>query len=281
MKLFRLYRMTGYYIQASSGKEGPFSLEELRKKDINTDTLISQDGAKWIPAGTVRAIRQIISKTGPPHHFKKLEGPKYIFTADAITEPKTRSRISALQWAAIVLLGLNGLVYYYKKNDSVIPKSSEVVHQNEIPLTPEKKIIAVQNTINPTTGEERGNKDTINSNIRNNWPVFIKATHNDFKFYSKLGGIHHLQVIVQNKSDFPLDTVKIAVKYIRHGQTYKTEYVTLYNIPERGELAAPAPTSRSGTSVILDITKIASQKLQFAYSAGIPVDAGPDPFFRL
>lgn len=273
--------MTIYYIQTFGGKEGPFSIEELRKKDINSDTLISEDGTIWTPAGTIRAIKQIISETGPPLHFKKLEGPKYIFTADAISEPKTRSRISALQWAAIVLLALNVLVYYYKKSDSVISKSQEVVQLSEVPLTPEKKIIAIQSIVNPAINEERENKDTINSNIRNNWATFIKATHNDFKFYSKYGGIHHLKAIVQNNSDFPLDTVKLAIKYIKQGQTFKTEYVTLYNVPEQGELSVHAPTSKSGTSVTLDITEITSQKLQFFYSADIPVKAGPDPFFRL
>lgn len=270
--------MTVYYVQTSSGNEGPFSIEELRKKNINSDTLISRDGTEWTPAGSISAIKTIISEAGPPLHFKKLEGPKYIFTADAITEPKTRSRISALQWAALILLALNGVVYYYKKNDSIVAKSHEVVNLPTSRLPVEKKTNAVHSPVNPEINEQR---DTTNSSIRNNWTNLIKATHNNFKFYSKYGGIHQLKAIVQNKSDFPLDTVKVAVKYIRQGQTYKTEYVTLYNVPERGELSVPAPTSKSGTSVTLDITKIASQKLQFFYSADGPVKTGPDPFFKL
>jgi len=270
--------MTVYYVQTSGGNEGPFSIEELRKKDINSNTLISRDGTEWTPAGSISAIKLIISEAGPPLHFKKLEGPKYIFTADAITEPKTRSRISALQWAALILLALNGVVYYYKKNDPIITKSREVVDLPTSRLPVEKKTIALQSPVTPETSE--GN-DTTNSNIRNNWTNWIKATHNNFKFYSKYGGIHQLKAIIQNRSNFPLDTVKVAVKYIRQGQTYKTEYVTLYNIPERGELSVPAPTSKSGTSVTLDIKEIASQKLQFFYSADTPPKAGPDPFFRL
>ena len=273
--------MAGYYIQTSGGKEGPFSIAELRKKDINSNTLVSQDEAEWIPAGTIKALRPVISDIGPPLHFKKLEGPKYIFTADAITEPKTRLRISALQWTAIVLLALNGIVYYYKRNDSSVSKSPEIVQSPDIPVVPKIDASAVQNNISLEVAEDIKNEDTIHSQIRNSWATFIKATHNDFKFYSKFGGIHSLKATVQNNSDFPLDTVKIAVKYIKQGETFKTEYVTLYNVPERSELSVPAPTSKSGTSVVLDITKIASQKLQFFYSADLPVKSGPDPFFRL
>jgi hypothetical protein len=170
--------MTVYYVQTSGGKEGPFSIEELRKKDINSETLISEDGMEWTPAGSISATKLIIAEAGPPLHFKKLEGPKYSFTADAITEPKTRSRISALQWAALILLALNGAVYYYKNNDSGLNKSAEVVEVSESRLLDEKKI-TVHGPVTPSVSEE---KDTTNSNIRNNWANFIIATHNNLSF---------------------------------------------------------------------------------------------------
>ena len=96
-----------------------------------------------------------------------------------------------------------------------------------------------------------------------------------------MGGIHSLQAIVQNQTNFPLDTVKLAVKYLRRGETFKTEYVTLVNVPGHGELAVAAPNSRSGSSVTLDITEIYSQKMQFFYNAGLTGDGKDDPYFKL
>lgn len=269
--------MTAYYIQTPTGKEGPFSVEELRKKAVTAETSIRHEGINWTPAGKIEALRTIFAETGPPLHFKKHEGSKYSFSADGIKEPKSRSRVSVLQWAAIVLLVLNGLVYYYKEVRSPVAKSPEVA---ALPAAPVKRIIAVQNPVKHVEKQVIAKVDT-NSTVRNNWSNFIKATHNNFKYYTKKGGIRQLQAIVQNRTNFPLDTVKVAVKYIRQGETFKTEYVTFYNVPEHGEVAIPAPNSRSGTSVILDITKVSSEKLQFFYSADVPVSGGEDPYFKM
>jgi hypothetical protein len=269
--------MTVYHIQTPAGKEGPFSVEELRRKNISADTLISQDGREWKAAGKIDALRPILPEEGPPLHFKKHEGPKYSFTADAIKEPATRSRFSVLQWTTMILLVINGAVYIYKqKDDSAPAEKKEVVALSAVPVKEDPVYTAVQEPVKATAAAA----DTT-IQVRNNWTNYIKASHNNYKYYTKLGGIRQLKAIVQNETDFPLDTVKVAVKYLRKGELFKTEYVTLVNIPEHGELAVAAPNSKSGTNVILDITEITSQKMQFFYSAGLTAEAGEDPYFKL
>lgn len=258
--------MTTYYIQTTAGKEGPFSIEDLRKRGINSGTSICNEEGQCAPACQIEALKSVLDEPSVPLYFKRHVGPKYVFSADVITEPKTRSRITFMQWASIILLLMNGALYYYKQNDSKIAKvevpekvvKAKITQTASVPV--EKLVAKVSEPIVPQA-------DTTNNHIRNNWSSFIKTSHNSFKFYSKLGGIHHLKTSIQNNTGFPLDTVTLAIKYIRRGETYKTEYVTYYNIPEHSEVTLPAPNSRSGTSVELNITAISSEKLNFFYSA--------------
>ena len=268
--------MTAYFIQTPTGEEGPFSVEELRKKSLTADTLLRHEGISWTAAGKIEALRTILPETGPPQHFKKHEGSKNPFSASVIKEPKTKSRVSILQMVTIVLVLLNGVVYYYKE---VRQPSASIQQAAALPPAPVKEIVAVQ-TVQTTKPEEVKPVDTL-SMVRNNWSNLIKASANKFDFYTSKGGIRHLQAIVQNQTNFPLDTVLVAVKYIRGGETFKTEYVTLYNVPERGELAVPAPNSRSGTAVTLDILRITSEKMKFLYSTDIAPTGGEDPYLKL
>ena len=265
--------MTTYYVQTTAGKEGPFSIEELQKKGINSETTICTEDGKWMPACKFEALKSIIEEPGAPLHFRKHVGPRYVFSADVITEPKTRSRITFMQWASIILLVMNGALYYYKQEDNKIAKAevpekpTPAKMEQKASVPAEKLVAKVPEPIVPPA-------DTINSHIRNNWSAFIKTSHNAFKYYSKFGGIHQLKTSVQNNTGFPLDTVKLAVRYIKRGETFKTEYVTFYNIPEHGEVTLPAPNSRSGTSVELNITAISSEKLNFFYTADTPGTTG-------
>ena len=260
--------MNTYYIQTPGGKEGPFSVEDLRKRGLSSETLVCTEGLKWTPACKIESLKPIVDDSGVPLHFKKHAGPKFVFSADAITEPKTRSRITFMQWASIVLLVLNGALYYYKQGDKKDVKNEKAVVSAAAPV----KLIAsvpAEKVAKQAVVSAESKVDTTNNHLRNNWSSFIKASHNAFRYYSKYGGIHHLEAIVQNKTGFPLDSVKVAIRYVKRGETFKTEHVTVYNIPEHGEAAVPAPNSRSGTSVELNITEIASEKLKLFYSADI------------
>ena len=118
-----------------------------------------------------------------------------------------------------------------------------------------------------------------NANYRNNWSRFITANAGDYKF-SSLGGIYDLEAVVQNQTDYPLDEVHISISYIKdNGKTYKTEYVTVYNVPANGKASMPAPDSDRGTSVSFEITDINSKKMHFLYSNSMEVEGKDDPYF--
>jgi hypothetical protein len=269
--------MTEYHIKTPTGKDGPFSVEELRKKKIKPETMVSENGTEWTQAGMVEPLRPMFQESAISGS-KKPGRQGYSISDEQPKEASSRSRISMLQYTAFVLLILNGVVYYYKQQNPTSEKRLEVSAAPAVI----KKLPGVRIAVeHKSTGmADRTAKADTTIKIRNNWSTFIKAVPNDFKHY-KRGGIHHLQAIVQNKTGFPLDTVKLAVNYIRRGQTFKTEFLTLVNIPEHGEISVPAPDSRGGTAVKVDFTEISSQKMQFFYNVGLQSEGKDDPYFKL
>src|SRR5689334_79025 len=85
--------------------------------------------------------------------------------------------------------------------------------------------------------------------LRNNWPAYI--TRNKFEYkYSYLGGIDAFNIPIENNTDFLVDEVIVSIDYIKAaGGVYKTEKVTISNIPPHSIKSARAPESPRGTSI--------------------------------
>ena len=255
--------MTEYHIKNQTGKDDPLSGEKLQKKKKSQQD-VGDNVTNPTPAGKAAPVSLKPNESVIP-------GSK------TVKESSSKSKISLLQYTAFVLLILNGVVYYYKQQH---PPAEKPLKVSAVPAVI-KKIPAARIAVEQkaTVIKDSTVKSDTTIRIRNNWSAFIKAIPNDFKRY-KRGGIHHLQAIVQNQTGFPLDTVKLAVNYIRRGRTFKTEFLTLVNIPEHGELSVPAPDSRGGTAVKVDFTEISSQKMQFFYNAGLLAEGKDDPYFK-
>jgi len=87
-------------------------------------------------------------------------------------------------------------------------------------------------------------------------------------------------VIVTNNTDYTFDKITVAVDYIKeNGGTYKTEYLTFYNIPANQNKSLSAPDSNRGLSVNLTKQSISSSELNLCYNNNIqPVTGDPDPY---
>ncbi len=58
--------MKKYYIQNNDKEEGPFSLEELKNKNLKNDSPIWHQGlVKWTVAGELNELKDIIVSTPP------------------------------------------------------------------------------------------------------------------------------------------------------------------------------------------------------------------------
>jgi hypothetical protein len=116
-----------------------------------------------------------------------------------------------------------------------------------------------------------------NAIYRNQWPNFISFGKLDYKS-GALSGIKAFDVPVINRTGFTLDQVTIRLDYIKKGGgVFKTETLTVSNVPPNSTSSAKAPASNRGTSVNAYITGISSSKLNFCY----PLNNGnpADPYY--
>lgn len=61
--------MKKYYFNDGTGQQGPFTLEELQAKNINTETPVWYEGLpEWTTAGQVEELKDILAHTPPPFH---------------------------------------------------------------------------------------------------------------------------------------------------------------------------------------------------------------------
>ncbi|GAA4453360.1 DUF4339 domain-containing protein [Rurimicrobium arvi] len=118
--------MKKYYLHESGSQQGPFSLEELKEKEISRDTPVWFDGLPdWTNAGYVDELKDLFVNTPPP--FPVASPPPIVNTA--INSDKRNADPYAKKDRAIgmrILFGLliafvaGGAGYYYivRQNES-------------------------------------------------------------------------------------------------------------------------------------------------------------------
>jgi len=266
--------MKQIYIQTKSGQEGPFSIGELAQKGISPDTPVWCEGmTEWTVASKVSELRGNFSFSATPPPFGINTPPKFNPAADnAITE-KRSYKPSIYQLAGIGMVVILGFLYFAKQGDASTSTDYHSENMNLIDSSAE---------VDPVEAERKRINEEItakNMTYRNNWSKYIVCGNGDYKANS-LGGIYDLEVLVDNKTEYPLDEVNVTVSYIKdNGGVYKTEDVTIYNVPENGRASMPAPDSNRGTSVTMEIKSITSKKLHFHYSAEVDIEGKEDPYF--
>ncbi|MHB1921551.1 MAG: hypothetical protein ACYCOO_04880 [Chitinophagaceae bacterium] len=114
---------------------------------------------------------------------------------------------------------------------------------------------------------------------RINWKNYIHISTNAYQT-GFFGGISHLEVSVDNQTQFPLDNVMIRLQYLKANQNvFKTAILQIGNIPSKTVRSVPAPDSPRGVSVQLQLERITSQSMNFCWTRNAPVAVGnPDPF---
>lgn len=73
-----------YYILKNNIKEGPFSIDELKNKNLNANTMIWRVGyASWIPAYQVEELSDLLSNL-PPEPPTSLQNPPKTWLVESI-----------------------------------------------------------------------------------------------------------------------------------------------------------------------------------------------------
>ena len=274
--------MRKYFIHNGETENGPFDIEQLKSMQIKSETPIWYEGLQnWTVAGNVEELKAIIISTSIPPKFENFTQQnsnvhppsfrKTNFETNQYIEPKKsktlRNVLIGVGVLAIVFIGL-----------SIATNSSEPTYNEN------GEFIDVDSSAASVVDEERNriNEElTIkNRNYRNNIEQYVVANTNRYT-YNELGGISNLDIIVTNNTEYLLDEVNVNIDYIKdNGGIYKSEIVTIYNIPAKQDKSVSAPESNRGTSVDAKIQTISSKKLHMCYDNTFAPKAGEiDPYF--
>lgn len=259
--------MNQYYIQTSTGQEGPYTIEELRQKNIHARTPVWNEVLHdWTPAGEIEALRPILGAVAPPPFSPPL--PSNIFHAGYKAFNK-RFRLTLFHWLGIGILIIIAFIYFYSNGSS--SQSNETAGIDSRPVDTAKEI--QRKVLSARLAAK-------NRNYRNNWSSYIKAVPGRYKT-GMFGGISSLEAIVRNKTEYPLEVVIVLVRYVKdNGATYKSKYLPLYNIPAKGEAMVRAPESSRGKRVKIEIIQISSRRMNFLYSNDIHAKGKDDPYYN-
>lgn len=280
--------MRKYFIHNVETENGPFDIEQLKTMQIKSETPIWYEGLQnWTIAGNVDELKSIIVSSSTPPKFENfsqqnanINPPIYSKTNFANNQNVIPKKNKTLR---NVLIGVGLLVLTLILIDLFggSANSEPTYNENEEFIGVDSSAVAVD--------EE---KDRINEqltikkrNYRNNFEKYIRVSTNQYT-YNELGGISNLDVIVTNDTDYVLDEVNVNVDYIKdNGDIFKSEIVTLNNIPAHQNKSASAPESNRGTSVEVRMDGITSKKMHFCFYAtnGIGTYSEPenpnDPYF--
>ncbi|WP_035673629.1 DUF4339 domain-containing protein [Flavobacterium sp. 83] len=273
--------MRKYFIHNGQSEIGPFDFEQLKTLQLKNETPIWFEGLQnWTTANNVEELKSIVHSTILPPKFKNFSEEKSNPNPPIFSKPvyennqnfapkKKKTLRNVLIGVGVLAVLFFGLVIYASTN------SEQNYNDNG-------EFISSNNLDDQDAERDRINAELTEKNrsYRNNIEQYVSASTNQYT-YNELGGISNLDIIVTNNTEYLLNEVNVNIDYIKdNGGIYKTEIVTIYNIPAKQDKSASAPESNRGTSVNAKVQSISSKKLHMCYDNSFAPKAGEiDPYF--
>lgn len=269
--------MKKYFIHNGETEKGPLNIEELTKMQIKADTPIWYEGLpNWTTASNIEELKSIITTNALPPKFDNFANKNTSIKPPNFSKTNTESEVvdqsKKSKTKRNVVIGLGILIPAIIAISFITSQPSNA----EIELSNIKADSIFKEderaSINAAVTEK-------NKKYRNNWSDYIAVTTNDFTYYN-IGGIENLQIIATNKTEYKIDEINVTVCYeIDNGECFKTEEITIYNIPPKSQKIENAPSSNRGKNVIVNIVGIYSDKMNFGYAPGSWANNSDDPYF--
>lgn len=113
---------------------------------------------------------------------------------------------------------------------------------------------------------------------RLNWSHFIYARLASYRS-GLFGGIHDARIQLHNGTEFSLDQAVLELKYLlADGSAYQTLRIPVANLPAGSDISVPAPDSRRGVRLRLQLVSLTSQAMNFCWDRSRSASrTGPDP----
>ena len=232
--------MKKFFLHDGSQQAGPFDIEQLKSKNLNSDTPIWFEGLdEWTTISKVDELKEIITATPPPFATKMASPPPVQKPAAQqrvlVDKPKQNSSgRRSLIIAGVVVLALIGFFIY-----------NQIQHQQ------------YQNDRESTINAQEDTKAMIKNNITS----YVTAERNEYT-YNELGGISNLKISVTNSTDYIIDIVKVKVIYIKaNGEVWDSKIVDFNLLNPQTKSTIKVGDTDRGTSIQYEIVSIKSTAL--------------------
>lgn len=226
--------MKKFYLHTGAYQEGPFSIEDLRAKNISKETSIWYEGlTEWSPAFKIAELKELFIPHIPPPF--KVTTSSSQEASSPVTTVKTKSSVPRILivLSSIVLILIAVFVYQRIENHNRI--------------TAQKNAIRV----------EEETKKLIRENITS-YVTAVRSSYN----YSNLGGIYNLSISVTNSTNYIIDNVRVKVTYIKaSGGIWKEKFVDYNLISPNTKITLRVPDEERGIRVEYEIASIRSNAL--------------------
>lgn len=276
--------MKQYFIIDGQEQKGPYSIEELKALSIKRDTYVWFDGANgWAQAQTLDPLKELF-KTPPPFSAAEVKTPPppppFSRNEPVSSEPEPffespnkKIPFVPIGIGAIVVLTLTFL-YINSRRETALVQSQVTqmqVDQSQKETERQQKEEERKRALEELTLKNR--------NYRNNWANYFVVDRSSYNL-GLLGGIHDLSLNFQNTTEYMADEMVATVTYIKaNGVVWDRVDVVATNVPAFGAKTIGVPDMERGTSVRVEMKRVASKKLHFYvgdnYHSGNP----EDPYF--
>lgn len=268
--------MKKYFIHNGQNEIGPFDFEQLKEMKINNETPIWHEGLQnWTTAKNVVELKSILNSNSFPPKFENFtqqsssQNPPTFQNNQNFVKKKNNTLRNVLIGLGVLAILFIGLLIGLASSEPDYNENGDYIEadETEFAIDVEKQRINDELTIK-------------NRNYRNNIEKYVGASTNRYT-YNEMGGISNLDIIVTNNTEYQLDEVNVNIDYIKdNGGIFKSEIVTIYNIPAKQDKSVSAPESNRGTSVNVNIQTISSKKLHICYDNTFAPKVGEiDPYF--
>jgi len=283
-----------FYIYNDNAPEGPFSVDELKGREITKYTPIWHEGLlDWTPAGKIDALETLWSyqPDSPFVHYPDAPPP---FSQDGYEKKLTADRFpaaapfyrNALVWVAVVglVLIVAGWFAYNRStqraNDLALAAVMEDEKRWDDSVTKrareEQTAAMMNNTADAAAAAEAVEaKEFYESrqlNAQNYARLNIERLVRATKSYDRkrFGGIENARVTFFNNSDFPIARAEFKVQYVKaNGEVFETESMVIENIEPHRSKSKPAPESKRGMEMRATLTKIVAPELSMVKNVNI------------
>lgn len=266
--------MSTYYLHDGRNEIGPFSIDILKKQKLTRNTPVRQkDTNSWMPAEKLGELKEIVAP-------RKIRRPKDIVPVVMERVSEFKQKRPKTLYACLFFLALIAGVSIYSigkssgKNfsapSSLIQPQVSLAAKNITGNDSSKKIVEEKTVI----------KEDARKTARLQWKKLIVSGGSSYGI-GFLGGIKDLNVVVNNRSDYPIDEAIVKVTYIKaNGGTWKTKLISLYNVPAHDSKEQSVPDVKRGKKARAGLYKVVSKRMNFSYTEGQRIKNPEDPYYK-